>query len=580
MRRRIWGALAGGLVAVTAAALFAGAGTASLTPSSATYTVPAGGSITEAKTVGIPALPPSADIEIAIDTTGSMQPTIDQAKAEASQIVDDVQAQVPAAAFAIVSFKDNVDGPAEYQVLHSMTTTKADVVSAIDALPPAGGGDDAPEAQNLVFHNSYTPAVGGDLGWRTGTRKFVVMISDAEPHGASTSGFADCADTSDDPHGFDTGDELAGMQAAQRTLFLIRQVAFTTTTSLECYADLAAAAYMGGAAVDAGTSLADQIVSLIDSAFSTVGDVHLTVASASPAPASASWIDFTPDSVGPVPAPSTQPLSLTASVPAGTPAGTYSFDVEALADGQDTGHQSLTLVVPPTNQAKKLTLSPYTATRPIGTTQAFTAHTSDLAGHNVVGDVVHFVVTSGPDAGQTADVTTNSSGNAAFTVTNTPPTVGKDTVKATDGALSATSTVTWTNSPPNCKNVAVDVSTLSNPDHTMRTITLSGATDPDVGDSATITITGVTQDEPTTGTGTGDVGPDAILLPASNQVQLRAERKDKRDGRVYHVFFTVKDRHGATCGCSGQANSRTVVVPLAAGKTVHDSGPPSYNSLH
>src|SRR6185436_2679313 len=117
----------------------------------------------EAKTVGIPARPASADIEIAIDTTGSMQPTIDQAKMEASDIVDEVQAQVPNTAFAVVSFKDAIDGPAEYNVITPMTTTKAVVVAGINALPPAVGGDDAPEAQNLVFHNSSTPDTGGAL---------------------------------------------------------------------------------------------------------------------------------------------------------------------------------------------------------------------------------------------------------------------------------------------------------------------------------------------------------------------------------------------------------------------------------
>ena len=49
------------------------------------------------------------------------------------------------------------------------------------------------------------------------------------------------------------------------------------------------------------------------------------------------------------------------------------------------------------------------------------------------------------------------------------------------------------------------------------------AQDPD--NNATITITGVTQDEPTNGLGDGDTGPDAIIN--GNTVLLRAERSGR-----------------------------------------------------
>jgi hypothetical protein len=62
-----------------------------LSPSSVMFTVAPGGSITEPKTINVPAKPPKADIEIAIDTTGSMGPSIAQAKADAVAIVTGVQ---------------------------------------------------------------------------------------------------------------------------------------------------------------------------------------------------------------------------------------------------------------------------------------------------------------------------------------------------------------------------------------------------------------------------------------------------------------------------------------------------------
>ena len=68
------------------------------------------------------------------------------------------------------------------------------------------------------------------------------------------------------------------------------------------------------------------------------------------------------------------------------------------------------------------------------------------------------------------------------------------------------------NTPPDCSNVKPDKSILWPPDHKLVPITLSGLTDPD-GDPTTLTITGVTQDEPVDGLGDGDTSPDAVLGP-------------------------------------------------------------------
>jgi hypothetical protein len=317
---------------------------ASISPSSNTLVIPVGGSATEHKTVGVPSpgLPPKADIEIAIDTTGSMDPSIAQAKADAIAIVTGVQADVPDTQFALVAFKDKIDGAGEYNVVQSMTLNATDVQTAISGLS-AGGGGDLPEAQNLVFHNSYNPDTGGAIGWRAGTRKFVVMISDSEPHGAGTSGVAGCTDTSADPNSLDTSTELAGMKAAERTLIMIRQ-ASTASATLACYQGLAAGAFSGGTAVDEGTALAATIVTEIENAFNTVNDIHLEFVSATPAPAGASWLTFSP-AQGPVVAPIDLAFTVTATVPAATPTGTYTFDIRAVADGTDIGHQTLTIVV-------------------------------------------------------------------------------------------------------------------------------------------------------------------------------------------------------------------------------------------
>lgn len=131
------------------------------------------------------------------------------------------------------------------------------------------------------------------------------------------------------------------------------------------------------------------------------------------------------------------------------------------------------------------------------------------------------------------------------------------------------------NQPPDCSSVTASPTTLWPPNHKFRLVTLSGATDPD-GDPVTLTITGVTQDEPVSGLGSEDLSPDAQAGTQSNEVQLRSERSDSGDGRVYRIAFTGSDGQGGMC--SGTA---TVGVPInqRPGSTPVDSAPPSYDSF-
>ncbi|GLH99380.1 hypothetical protein Pa4123_46560 [Phytohabitans aurantiacus] len=89
--------------------------------------------------------------------------------------------------------------------------------------------------------------------------------------------------------------------------------------------------------------------------------------------------------------------------------------------------------------------------------------------------------------------------------------------------------------------MTVSPDSLWPPNHKFVAVTLTGATDPD-GDKTTLTITGVTQDEPLDGLGDGDTAPDAAVVAGrTDQVQLRAERSGTGDGRVYRISFTVSD---------------------------------------
>lgn len=207
------------------------------------------------------------DVEIAIDTTGSMQPAITQAQDDARKLVSGIRTFAPTAHFAVVQFKDSQD-EVEYELVQPMTDSASSIESALGTLS-ASGGDDTPEAYNLVFHNS----ADSSFGWRAGARKVVVVIGDAEPHAAGTDGFAGCTDTITDPNGLSTKVVLAEMKAAQRTLIMVRQATAKTTASLECYQSLAAAAYTGGAAKNGGEDIAGVTTKLVARAIDTKAPV-------------------------------------------------------------------------------------------------------------------------------------------------------------------------------------------------------------------------------------------------------------------------------------------------------------------
>ncbi len=232
-------------------------------------------------------------------------------------------------------------------------------------------------------------------------------------------------------------------------------------------------------------------------------------------------------------------------------------------------------------------LSPSTATNPAGTAHTVTATVKNANNVPQPGLLVSFSVVSGPNAGQQSDpgectvnanCTTDANGQVSWSYQSNGQ-VGTDTIRAcfTDPTTSrqtcTEATKEWTNRPPVCTAVAPSLTELWPPNHKLRLVSLSGATDPE-GGPVTLTITGVTQDEPVNSRGDGNTSPDATLGQASNEVSLRAERSGTGDGRVYRIAFTATDPAGASC--SGVV---TVSVPHdQRGTPAVDSGG-NFNSL-
>jgi hypothetical protein len=135
------------------------------------------------------------------------------------------------------------------------------------------------------------------------------------------------------------------------------------------------------------------------------------------------------------------------------------------------------------------------------------------------------------------------------------------------------------NDPPSChlaRAVCSDSKIKGNndcsiwpPNHKMAPVSIAGVMDADsIYNMVTLQITGVSQDEPTEGTGDGDASPDAVVQADSpaDSVLIRAERSGQEDGRVYTVYFTADDGFES---CTG---SVTVGVPHDRKDTPVDSG--------
>lgn len=130
------------------------------------------------------------------------------------------------------------------------------------------------------------------------------------------------------------------------------------------------------------------------------------------------------------------------------------------------------------------------------------------------------------------------------------------TLTVDDGEFTDTDSVVihvqMANDPPNCGDALASSDRLWPPTHKMKLVEIQNVTDPQ-NDTVTITITGVTQDEPVNGVGDGDSSPDAVIQEGA--VVLRAERAGTENGRVYVVSFTADDGFES---CTG---SVTVTVP-------------------
>ncbi len=136
-----------------------------------------------------------------------------------------------------------------------------------------------------------------------------------------------------------------------------------------------------------------------------------------------------------------------------------------------------------------------------------------------------------------------------------------------NGSSSGSAYIYSFNQPPDCSGAAPSIAEIWPANHKMVDVEILGVTDPD-GDPVSITITGITQDEPVNDAGDGNFEPDGAIVGAST-AQVRAERQGGKgkgkggpgNGRVYEISFVASDGKGGEC-----AASVTVCVPHDQGK--------------
>lgn len=129
------------------------------------------------------------------------------------------------------------------------------------------------------------------------------------------------------------------------------------------------------------------------------------------------------------------------------------------------------------------------------------------------------------------------------------------------------------NQSPVCTAARPNPSRLWPPLFYFEPIAITGVTDPD-GDTVSLTVTGITQDEPVAGWFLDFLAPDGKGVGTPTP-KLRAERSFFKNGRVYEVRFQASDGNGGTCD-----GSVKVGVPLLPFHPAVDSGQAYDSTAH
>lgn len=518
------------------------------TPATVTATLLPGGSMVVDKTVETPPIPPNPDIVFLADTTSSMSGAIGNVQANAATILSTVLAAQPSAEFGVAHYTDQAC-PSPFVLDQPITANTATVTAALSGLTTpntACNTDAAEDYLNALYQLATQPAVG----WRAGSTRIVVLFGDSSSHDPSA--------------GTSMATAISALQAAD-----IRVVAVNVPgTSGYLFDGLDGAGQATAiAAATSGVLLnAPAVGEIADTILAGLGNLPVTISYSVVCDPGLS-VDITPASQAVTSGDATA-WTETISVDPGHPGGvTLECVVEWLVDGMLPGPEfveRMSIEVPGADLAVVKT-GPALVTEgdefsyELSVTNNGPADATDVVVVDPLPASTTFV-SADPGCTESGGTVTCAVGalaagaTAALTITVVAGGAG-DTVfnAATVSAFqfdpdltNNTSTVETTlNHNPTCDQVTAGDG-LWPPNHKFQLRTLTGAADVD-GDPLVTTVLGVTQDEPLDDLGDGRTSPDARPGPAGDQVELRAERSGRGDGRVYRISFMVEDGRGGEC---------------------------------
>ncbi len=118
------------------------------------------------------------EVAICIDSTGSMQTTIDASRDAIADIVSILQGVSPDFRLGLVHYKDYGDmGKIPAKVIEPLSK-KPEIIEKRLSKLAAGGGGDIPERVEVGLE----VALSSEMKWQRSTNKLIVLIGDAPPH--------------------------------------------------------------------------------------------------------------------------------------------------------------------------------------------------------------------------------------------------------------------------------------------------------------------------------------------------------------------------------------------------------------
>ncbi|XP_071118228.1 uncharacterized protein [Haliotis cracherodii] len=129
-------------------------------------------------------LPPGGlpEIVFSFDTTGSMSGCLAEVRGRLQDMIQRLQADIPAIRIAVFAHGDYCDGSQATKWV-DFSTDVNELCKFVKNVSSTGGGGDGGECYELVLRQ-----IGEELSWTPGSNRAIVLIGDEPPHTPSFSG--------------------------------------------------------------------------------------------------------------------------------------------------------------------------------------------------------------------------------------------------------------------------------------------------------------------------------------------------------------------------------------------------------